>query len=169
METLVRVYQSRFERSQGREAAAREAAEAALARALDPVLENPFDEILARRALAPLVPVDEGLAPPGAGARAGGGDAQRAAGRPGALLAGGAVVRRARSLEASRALDAAEKAFQAARSPFWLTRVASLREDVLRQLGLQTRVEARCGASGLVVPQPEPGQVVEPQPRRAES
>ena len=42
------------------------------------------------------------------------------------------------SLESSRALDAAEKAFQAARSPFWLTRVAALREDVLNQLGLRT-------------------------------
>ncbi|MCY1080544.1 serine/threonine-protein kinase [Archangium lansingense] len=60
METLVRVYQSRFERAQGRLDVAREAAEAALRRALDPVLTNPFDEILARRALAPLVPVEEG-------------------------------------------------------------------------------------------------------------
>ncbi|MBJ6759489.1 protein kinase [Myxococcaceae bacterium JPH2] len=60
METLVRVYESRFEREQGNLAAARTAAEAALARALDPVLANPWDEILARRALAPLVPAEEG-------------------------------------------------------------------------------------------------------------
>ena len=57
METLVLVYQARFERAQGRPEVAREAAEAALRRAVDPVLANPFDEILARRALAPLVPV----------------------------------------------------------------------------------------------------------------
>ncbi len=62
METLVRVYQSRFELAQGRPEAAREAAEAALERSLDPVLANPFDEILSRRALAPLVPGQEGEA-----------------------------------------------------------------------------------------------------------
>ncbi|MGZ3460671.1 MAG: serine/threonine-protein kinase PknK, partial [Archangium sp.] len=62
METLVRVYQARFELAQGRLEAAREAAEAALRRALEPVLANPFDEILSRRALAPLVPVEEGEA-----------------------------------------------------------------------------------------------------------
>ncbi|WP_244237158.1 serine/threonine-protein kinase [Corallococcus llansteffanensis] len=60
METLVRVYQSRFEREQGRLPAALAAAQAALARALDPVLANPWDEILARRALAPLVSKEEG-------------------------------------------------------------------------------------------------------------
>jgi hypothetical protein len=59
METLVHVYRSRFERMQGNRDAAIEAAEAALARAMNPVLANPFDEILARRALAPLVPPDE--------------------------------------------------------------------------------------------------------------
>ncbi|WP_084610543.1 protein kinase domain-containing protein [Archangium violaceum] len=62
METLVRVYESRFELNQGRLDAAREAAEAALKRSLDPVLANPFDEILSRRALAPLVPEEEGEA-----------------------------------------------------------------------------------------------------------
>ncbi|KFE62974.1 hypothetical protein DB31_3033 [Hyalangium minutum] len=137
METLVRVYQSRFERSQGNEAVAREAAEAALTRALDPVLENPFDEILARRALAPLVPVDEGLAHLAqALARA---EETRNVLQVGLVHFALAELWFARSsLEASRALDAAEKAFQAARSPFWLTRVATLREDVLSQLGLKT-------------------------------
>jgi hypothetical protein len=60
METLLRVYQSRFEREQGNLVAAAEAAEAALARALDPVLANPWDEIIARRAVAALLPGDEG-------------------------------------------------------------------------------------------------------------
>ncbi|MCP3101168.1 protein kinase [Myxococcus sp. K15C18031901] len=62
METLLRVYQSRFEREQGHLDAAREAADAALARAVDPLLANPWDEILARRALAALLPGPEGLA-----------------------------------------------------------------------------------------------------------
>ncbi|HEU4733054.1 MAG TPA: AAA family ATPase [Kofleriaceae bacterium] len=61
METLVLIYQSRFERSRGDQAAARAAAEAALARARDPRRENPFDEILARRALADLRPGAEGI------------------------------------------------------------------------------------------------------------
>jgi eukaryotic-like serine/threonine-protein kinase len=52
METLVLIYQSRFERARGRIVAARAAAEAALARATEPLRANPFDEILARRALA---------------------------------------------------------------------------------------------------------------------
>ncbi len=62
METLLRVYQSRFEREQGNLLAAAEAAEAALTRALDPVLANPWDEIIARRALAALQPGAEGTA-----------------------------------------------------------------------------------------------------------
>ncbi len=60
VETLLRVYQSRFEREQGNFLAASEAAEAALTRALDPVLANPWDEIVARRAVAALLPGDEG-------------------------------------------------------------------------------------------------------------
>ncbi|MCY1020538.1 protein kinase domain-containing protein [Pyxidicoccus sp. MSG2] len=60
METLLRVYQSRFEREQGNLLAASEAAEAALTRALDPVLANPWDEIVARRAVAVLLPGEEG-------------------------------------------------------------------------------------------------------------
>jgi hypothetical protein len=62
METLLRVYQSRFEREQGNLLAATAAAEAALTRALDPVRSNPWDEIVARRALATLQPGDEGTA-----------------------------------------------------------------------------------------------------------
>jgi hypothetical protein len=61
METLVLVYQSRFELGRGALAAARAAAEAALARAIDPLRENPFDEILARRALADVLPGAPGL------------------------------------------------------------------------------------------------------------
>ncbi|QSQ27941.1 protein kinase [Pyxidicoccus parkwayensis] len=60
METLLRVYQSRFEREQGNLLSAAEAAEAALTRALDPVLANPWDEIIARRAVAALLPGEEG-------------------------------------------------------------------------------------------------------------
>jgi hypothetical protein len=60
VETLLRVYQSRFEREQGNFLAASEAAEAALTRALDPVLANPWDEIVARRAVAALLPGEEG-------------------------------------------------------------------------------------------------------------
>ncbi|WNZ60618.1 hypothetical protein QEG98_32355 [Myxococcus sp. MxC21-1] len=60
METLLRVYQSRFEREQGNLVAAQDAAETALARATDPVLANPWDEILSRRALAALLPGEEG-------------------------------------------------------------------------------------------------------------
>ena len=54
METLVLIYQARFERARGNRAAARAAADAALGRATDPLRANPFDEILARRALADL-------------------------------------------------------------------------------------------------------------------
>lgn len=60
METLLRVYQSRFEREQGNLVAAAEAAQAALTRALDPLLANPWDEIVARRAVAALLPGVEG-------------------------------------------------------------------------------------------------------------
>ncbi|MBN1208651.1 MAG: protein kinase [Myxococcaceae bacterium] len=137
METLVRVYQARFERAQGRQAAALEAAEAALARATDPVLENPFDEILARRELASLVPPEEGLA-----------HLKRAlvlAEESHNVLQTGLVnlalaelwLERA-PLEASLALDTAERLFHAARAPGLLSRVARLRREVMRQLGLRT-------------------------------
>ncbi|HMG20881.1 MAG TPA: AAA family ATPase [Kofleriaceae bacterium] len=62
MATLVLVYQARFERARGRLAAARAAADAALARAIDPLRANPFDEILARRALAQLAEPGEAIA-----------------------------------------------------------------------------------------------------------
>jgi eukaryotic-like serine/threonine-protein kinase len=137
METLVRVYQSRFERAQGREDAAREAAEVALARALEPDMENPFDEILARRALAPLLPVEEGLA-----------HLERAlalASETRNVLQVGLVnlgmaelLLPCSPLKAARALDAAERSFNAASAPIWLARVASLREEVLPKLGLRT-------------------------------
>jgi hypothetical protein len=60
METLVLIYQARLETARGELAAARAAAGAALARATDPLRANPFDEILARRALAELG--DDGIA-----------------------------------------------------------------------------------------------------------
>jgi hypothetical protein len=59
METLVLIYQARFERARGELAAAHAAARAALARAIDPLRQNPFDELLARRALAD-VDIDDG-------------------------------------------------------------------------------------------------------------
>ena len=62
METLVLVYRSRFELLRHDVAAARTAAEAALARATDPLRANPFDEILARRALADTEPGDQAVA-----------------------------------------------------------------------------------------------------------
>jgi eukaryotic-like serine/threonine-protein kinase len=62
METLVLVYQSRFELARKDVAAALRAALAALARATDPLRENPFDEILARRALADVQSGAEGIA-----------------------------------------------------------------------------------------------------------
>jgi hypothetical protein len=137
METLLRVYQSRFELSQGREPQAREAAAEALGRATDPMMENPFDEILARRALAPLVPLEESL-----------GHLKRAlalAEESRNVLQVGLVNLDMAELwlersprESSRALDAAEKAFLAASAPGLLGRVSSLREEVMRQLGLRT-------------------------------
>lgn len=62
METLVLIYQARFERRRGDLAAARVAAEAALARATDPLRANPFDEILARRALASIDDTGDAIA-----------------------------------------------------------------------------------------------------------
>jgi hypothetical protein len=130
METLVRVYQARFELAQGRPEAAREAAEAALRRAVDPVLANPFDEILSRRALAPLVPVDEGEAHL---ARA-----LSLAEVTGNVLQVGWVnlalaerwLERAPT-QAAEALEAAERAFTSAKAGALLPRVAALR-SVLR-------------------------------------
>ncbi len=137
MVTFLLVYQSRFERAQEREAAAREAAEEALARALEPEQENPFDEILARRAIAPLVPWEEGVA-----------HLERAlalAGESRNVLQVGLVNLELAErwlgrepLEVSRALDAAEKAFLAANAPGLLLRVNQLRGKVMRQTGLRT-------------------------------
>ncbi|HEY0193993.1 MAG TPA: AAA family ATPase, partial [Kofleriaceae bacterium] len=62
METLVLVYQSRFELARGNREAATAAAEAALTRATDLLRANPFDEVLARRALAELWPGPDGAA-----------------------------------------------------------------------------------------------------------
>jgi hypothetical protein len=132
METLVRVYQSRFERAGGHLEAARVAAEAALRRALEPALANPFDEILSRRALAPLVPEEEGEAHL---ARA-----LALAESTGNVLQAGLVhlARAERWLEhaperASAALDAAENALLAVRAGALLPRVEGLRA-VLRSL-----------------------------------
>ncbi|SET34276.1 serine/threonine-protein kinase PknK [Stigmatella erecta] len=135
METLVRVYQARFERAEGREAAAREAAEAALARALAPLTENPFDEVLARRALAPLVPFEEGL-----------GHLKRAlavAEESRNLLQTGLVnlalaeLWRGRSpLEAGQALASAERAFRAANAPGLLALAAERRGAGIQREGL---------------------------------
>jgi hypothetical protein len=129
METLVRVYQSRFERTQGRLDVAREAAEAALARAVDPTLANPFDEILARRALAPLLGPDE--------ARAHLAHALAVAERTGNVLQTGWVHLALAELHAEREpwralreLDAAAAAFTAARATGLLPRVAALRGEV---------------------------------------
>jgi hypothetical protein len=62
METLVLVYQARFALARHDVAAARATAEAALVRATDPLRANPFDEILARRALADVLPGADGIA-----------------------------------------------------------------------------------------------------------
>ncbi|WP_394834601.1 protein kinase [Pendulispora rubella] len=56
METFAWVYLSRLNAMRGHGDAAREAAEQAFARATDPLRANPFDEILARRALAATLP-----------------------------------------------------------------------------------------------------------------
>ena len=129
METLVRVYQSRFELAQGNPEAAREAAQAALRRAVDPVLANPFDEILSRRALAPLVPEAEGD-----------GHLERAravAEVTGNVLQLGlvnlALAERWLEREPTRALDAldaAERALTAAKASVLLPRVAAIRGEL---------------------------------------
>jgi len=129
METLVRVYQSRFELAQGNPEAAREAAQAALRRAVDPVLANPFDEILSRRALAPLVPEAEGD-----------GHLERAravAEVTGNVLQLGlvnlALAERWLEREPTRALDAldaAERALTAAKASGLLPRVVAIRGEL---------------------------------------
>jgi hypothetical protein len=127
METLVRVYQSRFERAQGHLEAAREAAEAALALAMDPVLANPFDEILSRRALAPLVPEEEGAAHL---ARA-----LALAEATGNVLQVGLVNLALAERGAAGALEAAERALDAAKASALLPRVEALRGTLRSEAG----------------------------------
>ncbi|MBZ4370158.1 serine/threonine-protein kinase PknK [Corallococcus sp. AS-1-6] len=131
METLVHVYQSRFERDQGRLAAALVAAEAALARALDPRFANPWDEILARRALAPLVSRAEG----DAHLR----HARLLAEATGNVLQMGLVYmqhaeRHGTPEEAMRELEIAERAFATARATHLQQLAQSLRGPLSRQL-----------------------------------
>jgi hypothetical protein len=126
METLVLVYQSRFELARGDAAAARAAAEAALARAIDPLRKNPFDEILALRALADVRPGADGVA-----------ELTRAAAlaaRTHNVLQDGiarfALADRAWDIDRPQALehlDAAEQRFAAARADRWLRRVQDRR------------------------------------------
>ena len=126
MESLVLVYQARFALARHDVAAARAAAEAALARATDPMRANPFDEILARRALADVRP--------GAG-----GDAELAralalAAHTHNVLQEGIVHYtlgdRAWDTDRPQAiarLDAAEACFTAARADRWLARAQDRR------------------------------------------
>lgn len=138
METLVLIYQARFARARGRLADARAAADAALARATDPLRANPFDEILARRELAELA--DQGG---NRGSNDGTSDgvaiadlsrALTLAARTGNVLQEG-IVRLAlagRLWTADRAaaiahLDAAEARFTVARAERWLRRAQDRR------------------------------------------
>jgi hypothetical protein len=127
MATLVLVYQSRFELGRGDVAAASAAAEAALARATDPLRVNPFDEILARRALADVRPGAPGLV-----------ELSRAlalAVRTRNVLQEG-IVRFALAdrtwdsdrPQASQQLDLAEQQFAAARADRWLERARRRRK-----------------------------------------
>ncbi|HEX3757073.1 MAG TPA: protein kinase [Kofleriaceae bacterium] len=126
METLVLIYQARFETARGDLAAARTAADAALVRATDPLRANPFDEILARRALAELG--DDGRAIADL-ARA-----QALAARTHNVLQEG-IVRLALAgrlwaddrAAAAAHLDAAEARFTQARADRWLRRVQDQR------------------------------------------
>lgn len=126
METLTLVYRSRFELARGNRAAARAAAEAARARALEPIRANPFDELLARRALAETSSDKEAVAllTPAAALAA----------RTGNVLQEGLVQlalserTAAADPDVSRAhLDAAEAAFTAARADRWLRRAQDRR------------------------------------------
>ncbi|NTX00446.1 protein kinase [Myxococcus sp. CA040A] len=129
METLLRVYQSRFEREQGNLEAAREAAQTALSRAVDPVLANPWDEVLARRAMAVLLPGEEGFT-----------HLRRAlalAELTGNVLQVGlvhlALAERAVSADAAVVeLEAAESAFTEARASNLLAQATSLRGALQR-------------------------------------
>jgi hypothetical protein len=126
METLVLVYQSRFELARGRRDAATAAAEAALHRATDLLRANPFDEILARRALAELWPGADGAAQLS--------QALALAARHHVVLQEGIVrftlAERTWNTErrhADKHLDAAEAWFAAARADRWLRRAQERR------------------------------------------
>ncbi len=124
METLVLVHRARFELARGAAAAGRAAAEAALARAIDPIRANPFDEILARRALA------DALAGPAALAELA--QAADVAARTGNVLQAGIVelARAERAPDRAQApahLEAAEARFAAARADRWLRRARERR------------------------------------------
>lgn len=126
METLALIYQARFETARGDVAAARVAADAALARASDPLRANPFDEILARRALADLAEPGEAIAELS--------QALRLAERTRNVLQDG-IVRLGLAermwagdrLQAMAQLDAAESRFISARADRWLRRVLERR------------------------------------------
>jgi hypothetical protein len=121
METLVLVHRSRFELARGDASCARAAAEGALARATDPLRANPFDEILARRALA-----DLGAAPAAIAELS---QAAALAARTGNVLQDGivqlALAERTPATDRARALShrgAAAARFAAARADRWLER-----------------------------------------------
>jgi eukaryotic-like serine/threonine-protein kinase len=126
METLVLIYQARFERWRRALPTARAAAESALLRATDSIGANPFDELLARRALADVTPGPAGHA-----------ELARAvaiATRTANVLQGGiarlALAERTWDLDADAAdaqLDAADACFTAARADRWRARVAAAR------------------------------------------
>jgi hypothetical protein len=126
METLVLVYQSRFELARGRVAAAVAAAEAALARATDLLRANPFDEIIARRALAEVWPGADGAAQLA--------QALALAARHHVVLQEG-IVRYTLAdrvwphdrKQADKHLDAAEAWFTAARAERWVRRAQERR------------------------------------------
>ncbi|HSK04846.1 MAG TPA: AAA family ATPase [Kofleriaceae bacterium] len=130
METLVLVHRSRFEHARGNAAAARAAAETALARAIDPLRANPFDEILARRALA-----DTAGAAEAAFALAELSLAASIAARTGNVLQHGIVQlaladRAAAGADSARSeahLAAAESSFAAACADRWLRRAGDRR------------------------------------------
>jgi hypothetical protein len=126
METLVLIYQARFERARGRLADARAAADAALARATAPLRANPFDEILARRELAELG--EDGVAIADLSC------ARILAERTGNVLQEGivrlALAGRLRAIDRAAAeahLEAAEARFTVARAERWLRRALDLR------------------------------------------
>lgn len=125
METLVWVYKARLERVRGQREAAEESAAAALARAVDPLRANPFDEILARRALAELRQGEAGIA-----------ELERALAL--AVSTGNVLQEAIAHLSlaerqpdrARQHLELAEAKFQAARADRWLQRARAHREFV---------------------------------------